>query len=69
MASIGFLARRSGVDPSKYEIPAVLNPINGSIAGGISGLFTTPLDVLKTRSMTFYDGDDPQNKRKNTEFS
>ena len=63
MTSIAFLARRSGVDPSKYEIPAVMNSINGSIAGATSGLITTPLDVLKTRRMTF-QGDDSQQKRK-----
>jgi hypothetical protein len=33
------------------ELTAVDNMITGSIAGGITALFTTPLDVVKTRLM------------------
>lgn len=63
MTSIKFLAHRSGVNESTFELPGVVNSINGSIAGATSGFLTTPLDVLKTRRMTF-QGDDPQKKRK-----
>ena len=58
MTSIKFLASRSGVTESTFELPGFVNSINGSIAGATSGLLTTPLDVLKTRRMTF-QGDDP----------
>ena len=53
MTSIKMLASRSGMNEATYELPGVVNSINGSIAGATSGFLTTPLDVLKTRRMTF----------------
>ena len=53
MTSISLLARKSGVSETEYKLPGVVSSINGSIAGATSGLLTTPLDVLKTRRMTF----------------
>ena len=53
MTSIKMLASRSGINEATYELPGFVNSINGSIAGATSGFLTTPLDVLKTRRMTF----------------
>ena len=53
IVSIRVIAKRQGTCESQTEIPAVLNSINGSIAGATSGFLTTPLDVMKTRQMTF----------------
>ena len=53
MAEIKFVAQRQGVSENQVEIPTILNSINGSIAGATSGLLTTPLDLVKTRRMTF----------------
>ena len=38
---------------SEVQLPGWINSINGSIAGSTSGLLTTPMDVLKTKRMTF----------------
>jgi len=64
MTSIYVLASRAGVKPSSYELPGIINSINGSIAGATSGFVTTPLDVLKTRRMTFQSTSDSQGKNK-----
>ena len=53
MVCIKFIAQRNGTAEALTEIPGFLNSINGSIAGSTSGFLTTPLDVLKTRQMTF----------------
>jgi len=57
MTSIQLLSASAGVSASSYELPALVNSINGSIAGATSGFVTTPLDVLKTRRMTFQNSD------------
>ena len=46
-----------------YQLPGVVNSINGSIAGATSGFLTTPLDVLKTRRMTFQSTDSTGNNK------
>lgn len=53
MLSIRVLAARKGRREGDFELPAIVNSINGSVAGACSGFLTTPLDVLKTRFMTF----------------
>ena len=53
MVSIRVVARRQGRDECSVELPKIVNSVNGSIAGATSGFLTTPLDVLKTRQMTF----------------
>lgn len=35
------------------KIPSLINGINGSLAGSISGFLVTPFDVAKTRLMTY----------------
>lgn len=57
MTSIKLLAASAGVNEASYELPGIVNSINGSIAGATSGFVTTPLDVLKTRRMTFQSTD------------
>ena len=51
--SIRVLARRQGQCEASTELPGLLNSVNGAIAGASAGLITMPLDVLKTRQMTF----------------
>lgn len=63
MTSIKLLAARAGVNEASYELPGIVNSINGSIAGATSGFLTTPLDVLKTRRMTFQSTSDGKNKQ------
>jgi len=63
MTAIGILAASAGVDARSYQLPGFVNSINGSIAGATSGFLTTPLDVLKTRQMTF-QSTDSQGKNK-----
>ena len=53
LATARALAYSSGKPISMVEVPGYINSINGSIAGAIAGFLTTPLDVLKTRMMTF----------------
>lgn len=53
MVSIRVQARRHGQSEASIELPGLVNSVNGSIAGATSGFLTTPLDVLKTRQMTF----------------
>ena len=51
--SIRVMARRQGASEAEVELPSIVNSMNGSIAGATSGFLTTPLDVMKTRQMTF----------------
>lgn len=53
MTTIKLLAAAGGHDVTRYELPGIVNSLNGAIAGATSGFITTPLDVLKTRRMTF----------------
>eukprot|EP00354_Favella_ehrenbergii_P004949 CAMPEP_0170471376 /NCGR_PEP_ID=MMETSP0123-20130129/13602_1 /TAXON_ID=182087 /ORGANISM="Favella ehrenbergii, Strain Fehren 1" /LENGTH=75 /DNA_ID=CAMNT_0010738975 /DNA_START=427 /DNA_END=657 /DNA_ORIENTATION=- len=53
IVSIRMIARRNGTSEAQTEVPSLVNSVNGSIAGATSGFLTTPLDVLKTRRMTF----------------
>lgn len=53
LAEIRVLAQRQSQEAQTVELPAVLNSVNGSIAGCTSGFLTTPMDVLKTKQMTF----------------
>ena len=53
MVSIKVKSNRDGTAESQTVIPGIVNSVNGSIAGATSGFLTTPLDVLKTRQMTF----------------
>ena len=53
LLTVRMLAYNSGTPAVLIEIPGYLNSINGAIAGAIAGFLTTPLDVLKTRLMTF----------------
>ena len=66
MTSIKVLAARSGLSESTYELPGFVNSINGSIAGATSGFLTTPLDVLKTRRMTFQNDSKKRKKKQIT---
>lgn len=50
---IKMLSYNSGVAIDLIVVPGYLSCVNGAISGAISGFFTTPLDVLKTRLMTF----------------
>ena len=52
-ATVRLYAVQSGTPLVLVEVPAFVNAINGAISGAIAGFFTTPLDVLKTRLMTF----------------
>ena len=51
--SIKMLSSRQGTAEGDFELPVIVNSLNGSLAGACSGFLTTPLDVLKTRFMTF----------------
>ena len=42
-----------GKSHSEVVLPSYLNSVNGSFAGAFSGLVTTPMDVVKTKLMTF----------------
>ena len=53
LATVRLLSYNSGVALDLIVIPGYLNAVNGAISGAISGFLTTPLDVLKTRLMTF----------------
>ena len=53
MTGIRLLGPTIGLEKSAKELSCFVSSINGSIAGGVSGFLTTPLDVLKTRRMTF----------------
>ena len=53
LITVRTLAYNSGTPAVLIEVPGYLNSINGAIAGAIAGFLTTPLDVLKTRLMTF----------------
>ena len=53
MASIRIKSKRDGTAVEQTHLSGIVNSVNGSIAGATSGFLTTPLDVLKTRQMTF----------------
>lgn len=46
-------AKRYGIPEDQVELPGLSNALNGSLAGALSGLITNPMDVLKTKMMTF----------------
>ena len=48
-----FLKRQALRRSGKNELGFWGNGINGSIAGSIAGFIITPIDVVKTRKMTF----------------
>ena len=53
MLSIQLIAHSQGTTVALTELPGWVLSVCGSIAGATSGFITAPLDLLKTRQMTF----------------
>lgn len=51
--SIKRAAAKTNKKESEIVTSGISNSINGAIAGTTAGFFTTPMDVVKTKSMTF----------------
>lgn len=52
MSQIKLMAYRTKQSEGTVQLPAMVNALNGAIAGSFAGFTVTPFDVLKTKLMT-----------------